>query len=158
MADTPPISGHLEGVEQTIARLKSIPDRARPEVVKTVGRLAIELQGDVKANYLSGQALKTRTGTLRRSITQRVVETDYDVIGIVGTNVRYGRIWEKGGTIPGYSRLVTMAWGRQVKNPKMANWRPRAVQARPYLKPALQAKATQIKEDLKNAVLKGAAA
>ena len=50
--------------------------------------------------YLSGEALKNRTGTLERSITVAPVEeTSTTIVGAVGTNEIYARIQELGGTI-----------------------------------------------------------
>lgn len=46
--------------------------------------------------FLTGQALKVRTGRLRSSImTRKVTDFDYGI----GTNVKYARIHEFGGTI-----------------------------------------------------------
>ncbi len=72
--------------------------------------------------------LTTRTGRLRDSIGWRIERKGKELIGRVGTNVVYGRIHEYGGTA-----------GRN----RAANIRPR-----PYLKPALEREARNIRQDL----------
>lgn len=72
--------------------------------------------------------LTTRTGRLRDSIGWRIDCKGKDIIGRVGTNVIYGRIHEYGGTA-----------GRN---------HAARIPPRPYLKPALEAEARNIKKDL----------
>lgn len=77
-------------------KLKRVPRAIEAMVYRTVQRLAIDLQGYVKADKLSGQVLHVRTGTLRRSINQEVQQSGSVIKGIVGTNVKYARIHEYG--------------------------------------------------------------
>jgi phage gpG-like protein len=64
-----------------------------------VQRETLELQRHVVEDKLTGQVLHVRTGTLRRSITQVVVERGGAIIGRVGTTLRYGLAHEFGMTI-----------------------------------------------------------
>ena len=61
-----------------------------------MGRLVLKLQRRVRAEKLSGQVLKVRTGNLRRSIDTAMVESSNGVVGVVSTNTKYGRIHEYG--------------------------------------------------------------
>lgn len=76
---------------------------ASPEIVArvkpTMYRLAIMLQRKVKTEKLSGQVLHVRSGTLRRSISQRVTVEGGLLTGVVGTNLKYGRVHEYGGRV-----------------------------------------------------------
>jgi phage gpG-like protein len=70
-------------------------------VMRRMHVVAIGVQGHVVRNKLSGQVLRNRTGTLRRSINQKVVASNEGVFGTVGTNVIYARPHELGfkGTV-----------------------------------------------------------
>lgn len=82
--------------EALLARLAGTSERLRRNLRATVQRLAIKVQGIVKEGKLTGQVLHVRTGTLRRSINQRIEETSTGVFAKVGTNVRYAAIHEYG--------------------------------------------------------------
>jgi phage gpG-like protein len=110
---------------------------AVPGVQKRMQDIVIKLTRAVKQDKLTGQVLHVRTGTLRRSITPRVTAAEGVVTGTVTTNVRYGILWEFGGTIPAYARLVSVAWGRPVRVPKMATWQARVVQPRSFIRSAV---------------------
>jgi len=64
----------------------------------SMARLVIALASRIKGQKLSGQVLKNRTGTLRRSITAHPPASTGTVItGRVGTNIEYATIHEFGG-------------------------------------------------------------
>ncbi|MFX8565905.1 HK97 gp10 family phage protein, partial [Acinetobacter baumannii] len=75
---------------------ETMPERLRDELKVGIGRAVLKLQREVVQNKLSGQVLNVRTGNLRRSIDQVVTTEGSAVIGIVSTNVKYGRIHEYG--------------------------------------------------------------
>jgi phage gpG-like protein len=83
-------------------RLLGIQGTMRTTLLRVMQRLAIELQTHVKEDKLSGQVLHNKTGTLRRSINQRVDEEGDTFVARVGTNVKYAGIHEFGGTIPSH--------------------------------------------------------
>lgn len=119
------ITARIEGDREAIAHIQSVSAEARKTLPRTVAKLAIDLQRHVVADKLSGQVLKNRTGTLRRSINQRVEETDTSVTGIVGADMdraRYARAHEYGfhGTVEVRAHVRTMreAFGRQLKSPR----------------------------------------
>lgn len=91
------ISGTVVGDREVSLTFDRVRDKSLPVLEKRIRRLAIKLQSIVMKNKLSGQALKVRTGTLRRSITQTVNVSGTAVTGIVGTNLEYAAIHEYGG-------------------------------------------------------------
>jgi len=91
------IKAVIVGKESTIASFRAIPARASEALYRTLERLAISLTRKVKEEKLSGQVLKNRTGTLRRSINYRIEGTETRMTALVGTNVAYAAIHEYGG-------------------------------------------------------------
>lgn len=87
------------GVEQVLAKADGLGPRLATALRETVTAETFALQRHVVQGKLSGQVLRARSGTLRRSITARVEEQDGRVAGIVGTNLVYGRIHEFGGVV-----------------------------------------------------------
>jgi hypothetical protein len=73
--------------EAFLARLAGTQERLKSDLRVVLQRLAIKVQGAVKGSKLTGQVLHVRTGTLRRSINQKLFETDTGVYAQVGTNV-----------------------------------------------------------------------
>lgn len=90
------IQGVVYGDRETVASLREMTPKLHAAVVQHVERLAILISNDVKENRLSGQALKVRTGRLRRSINYRIEQQPSSVFGIVGTNVEYAARHEFG--------------------------------------------------------------
>lgn len=71
-----------------------------PDASKVAMRRACEmLRGYIVKRKLSGQVLKRRTGRLAGSIETEVLGTRNEVIGRVGSNLKYARIHELGGVI-----------------------------------------------------------
>lgn len=91
------ITATLIGGEKLIARFQQMHPKILGAVRLSIEALAIELTAKVKADKLSGQVLRNRTGTLRRSINYRVNAAGNSVIGSVGTNLEYAAIHEYGG-------------------------------------------------------------
>lgn len=92
---TVPNTERLE-VDLNLTRARLLADLKRE-----ITRAAIDVQAEVKANKLTGQALNVRSGRLRRSINYRTKETSTGVEATVGTNVEYARVHEFGfrGTV-----------------------------------------------------------
>lgn len=95
------ISGIVIGGEAATARFSNFSQRLRAELRIGIGRAALLVQTDSKANKLSGQVLNVVTGRLRRSINTKITETETNVQGTVGTNVEYAHVHEFGfqGTV-----------------------------------------------------------
>lgn len=129
--------------ESFIARFAGASDRLHDRMRGAVQRLAIEIQASVKDSKLSGQVLHVRTGTLRRSINQRVDEDAGNITGVVGTNVRYAAIHEYGG-----NRLITQAWGHPLKYPVWQTFPERS-----FLRSTLAENTARIGEKLRETAL-----
>lgn len=111
----------LVGDEEVKARLEKLGPDTHDKVVRAVQKLTIDLQAKVVGEKLSGQVLKTRTGTLRRSITQRVEDNGSSIIGIVGADMstaKYAAAHEYGFTgtveVREHVRRITQAFGRPI--------------------------------------------
>lgn len=118
------IRAEVIGDNALVANLRQSSLAAEKGVRDSIARLVLRLQRKVQTEKLTGQVLRVRTGTLRRSIEQIVVAEPDAVVGIVSTNVRYGRLHEYGYEGPvnvkGHLRTVVKAWGRTLKAPKKA--------------------------------------
>ena len=85
----------------------------RQGMVFAMKRSTIRLADYIAEHKLSGQKLNVRTGNLRRSFQEsrakKVQERGDGVIGTVGTNQKYAKIHEYGGTIrPVKSKWLTI--------------------------------------------------
>lgn len=130
------------------AMVQAAREAAVPAVTRRMQEIVIKLTRLVKADKLTGQVLHVRTGTLRRSITPNVSQQGNLIVGTVTTNIRYGLLWEFGGTIPAYQRLVTKAWGRAVREPKMATWHAREVAPRSFIRSGMEDMMPEIRRSL----------
>lgn len=148
-------TGKVTGVSQVTAELGSLTDHTLARVTKTVTRLAIEMVAYVKGSKLSGQVLKNRTGTLRRSITHKVTSDKSGVNATVGTNVAYAAIHEYGFsgtvTVKAHTRNITQVYGRAVEGVlAQVNEHSRKVNMpeRSYLRSSLAEKAASIRQQI----------
>ncbi len=139
----------LVGVESVVAKFKG-RSRAAPRVIEqALTKFVIDLQRHVMEDKLSGQVLNRVTGTLRRSITQRVERNATWFLGIVGTNVEYARIHEYGGdvTVKAHLRTIKQAFGKPLKTPVTVNVQEYVAHypERSFLRSALKDMAPQLK-------------
>lgn len=170
------------GDKEVSRRLRALPDGIRSRVTDSIGRMVLRLQKKIVAEKLSGQAvvpaytkngkvhttksnkslqvLNVRTGTLRRSIDQRMVLTSNTIAGVVSTNVSYGKAHEYGGlqtqTIREHMRLVKQAFGRPLKSSVWATVKGHSrtvdLPERSFLRSALAEMQEEIAEDVEKAV------
>lgn len=117
------VQGTLTGDAQVVARIGSLSARLRQQIVDDMRRLWFGLQAAVITEKLSGDPLHRRTGNLASSInvggsqsTSEFIEGQDEIVGRVGTNDRYGKLHEYGGTfaVPAHERQITMVFGRPV--------------------------------------------
>lgn len=90
------IRAYTVGTAEVSAKLDQTGRDISTELGTSIGRLAIKLQRRVMQDKLSGQVLKVKTGRLRRSIAQAVVEEGGKVVGIVSSAVAYAPFHEYG--------------------------------------------------------------
>ena len=142
--------------DSLIAKMDGNPAALRRALLPVINKLSIEVQTSVKQDKLTGQVLHVRTGTLRRSINREVKEQNDGVFATIGTNVKYGIMWENGfdkkigaGARGGPRTLKGIARERYImKHPPGTKF-----QIREYLKPTLKEFAPRIKEELRTVVL-----
>lgn len=110
------------GQKEVVATLGRVSGEVRRRVRTAIGRLTLRLERRIKEQKLSGQVLRVRTGTLRRSVSSVVVSNPAVVVGTVSTNVEYARVHEFGFdgtvTVREHMRTVKQAFGRPLKTPK----------------------------------------
>jgi phage gpG-like protein len=92
------IKAWIVGTERVIGRLDQTPGKVAAALRRAVEAEAIKLTAYVKEQKLSGQALKTQTGTLQRSINYQLQDEGDRIAATVGTNLVYAAIHEYGGT------------------------------------------------------------
>lgn len=93
------IGGYVKS-EGAIKKPLATVSKVKADLEEAMLRLVIDLQTHIKAKKLSGQVLRVRSGTLRRSIAHRLEGRGTDKITAhAGTNVKYGIAWEKGFTM-----------------------------------------------------------
>lgn len=112
------IKGELIGGDKLIIAMRNRGEVARDAIGRAVMRMTVQLQRNVKLK-LTDNVLKVRSGTLRRSINQKVSGQGTTIVkGEVGTNVVYGRFWEFGfqGTqnVKAHLRTIKKAFGKDI--------------------------------------------
>lgn len=154
------VNYHVDGD----ARLSATVDRIDEEVRQSIVRSTLKLLVKVKREKLSGQVLNVRTGRLRRSITQKVIDLSNGVTGIVGTNVEYAAAHEYGFneevTVKAHLRMIKMAFGKSI-NPKQVNIKAHTrkvnLPENSFLRLALEEMRKEIKQDLEVSIQRGIA-
>jgi phage gpG-like protein len=146
----------VKGDAQSAQAIAQVQQRITSRLRDAIQRAALDLMSYVKARKLTGQVLNVRTGRLRRSITQRVeVEPGGKIVGLVVTNVSYGRVHELGFK----GRVAVRAHSRKVKGktvPIRAHLRRVDIPKRPFLGPSLNEKMPVYRKWMQDAI-KGAA-
>lgn len=112
----------VTGDREVAAHLDRVDGQVRGKLRASIARLIVQLQRNVMQGKLSGQVLKVRTGTLRRSIDQRVQEGAAGIAGTVWTNLSYAPRHEFGFTgaesVKEHLRMCKQAFGRPLKEPR----------------------------------------
>jgi hypothetical protein len=139
------ISAYLVGDEQLLERLRGISDAVNSGLARCITQLGIDLQRNVQQDKLSGQVLKSRTGTLKSSIDRRVDQNARGATTDIFTALRYGAAQEYGftGTVSvGASlRRIREAFGRPIAEKTIsvrAYDRRMALPERSFLRSALE--------------------
>lgn len=141
-------------IEDSAVRLKldSMPESIRSGVRTRVGVLAEKLRSHIASDKLRGQVLNRRTGHLGDSLFYKVDDTAEGITGTVSTgkDVHYAAIHEYGAV---FERVVTMAWGRQVKNPRNVTFH---YPERSFMRTGLADMREEIVTSLRDAVVRAA--
>lgn len=153
------ISAQILGYDKILAKLNALGPKLQDETRKSVLKLCLLLSAKVKRDKLSGQVLKVKTGTLRRSITHRIIDTPQGVVGQVGTNLAYARVHEfgfKGSvSVKAHMREIKQAWGKPI-SPRSVSvktfTRKVNIPERSFLRSALQEMQPDIREEMLKAI------
>ena len=149
----------VTGADRVVARFTAMPERVRATLRLSMRRWWYRLQSEVVTSKLSGDPLRRRTGNLASSINvggagslTSFDESDSEIVGRVGTNVRYAAVHENGGTfaIPAHTRRMTSVFGRPVI-PRDIEVRAHTATfpQRAFLRPVLRDMSSQIREGIK---------
>lgn len=115
------IKGTIIGSDRVAAKFERMQAQVMPKLTERIARIVIKLQARVVSSKLSGQVLKVRTGTLRRSIHNTVTAVGNIITGIVGTIMEYAGIHEFGfkgpETVKEHLRTIKQAFGQPLKSP-----------------------------------------
>lgn len=154
------IRGEVVGGPQLKAYLRDAERSITTNMTRSIGRLVLMLQRNVKMDKLSGTVLRVRTGRLRRSINSRMQgEGTQTVAGFVGTNVSYARAHEYGFTgqvnVKQHLRMQVKAFGRSIEPTQVvvsAHPRNVVIPERSFLRSALSDMQPTVRAELRNAV------
>lgn len=89
--------------KMVLANMDRLRQRTPHASSMAMSRACEMLRGYIVKRKLSGQVLKRRTGRLAGSIQKQVIVKKDEVIGRVGSNLKYARIHELGGVIPAHT-------------------------------------------------------
>lgn len=124
----------------------------------SMARLVLKLARKIKEEKLSGQVLRNKTGTLRRSISQSVSGTETTTEGKVSTNIEYARIHEFGGKtsphviLPKRGKALAFNWkGQDVVFAKV-NHPGSLIPERSFMRTALEEMRPEILQEFNNAI------
>ncbi len=113
------INARVTGAERVQIQIQGMGDVLKAELRTKSRSLGFRILAHVKAEKLSGQVLKNKTGRLRRSVNFRETESETEIGGSVGTNVEYAAAHEYGfqGTVNvrAHLRSITQAFGRPIE-------------------------------------------
>jgi len=135
----------IEGMKELQGKLDFAADHTRDEMQRGMKEATLLVAATAKRDYLSGPRpgrLGVVTGRLRSSLSTEVRGLGANVQGVVGSNVKYARIHELGGTIvPKKAKALKFFY------PKAGHWvsvKSVEIPARPYLSTALRDKQKEI--------------
>jgi len=153
------IESWVTGDAAVVASLKAKGPQIVAAVRASIQKSALRVQR-LAREKVNGEVLNVRTGTLRRSINSAMDGDDTNIVGVVSTNVKYARRLEYGfhgtETVREHMRMMTVAFGKQVKNPHKilvhSFSRTANTAEHSFLRSSLHDLQDQIKDDLERAV------
>jgi phage gpG-like protein len=129
-------------ISVNIDGIKDIGKKFRAGLIKGFREAMFVAEKWSKQSFGMPGHLQSRTGNLRRSINTEVQESGKEIIGRIGTPVKYGPIHELGGVIKPIK-------GNYLKFAIDGNWksvRQVIIPARPFLKPSLTENQDKIRD------------
>jgi hypothetical protein len=114
----------ITGDDRVEARLRTLPEKLRSAISDVLKGEWYRVQAAVVTGKLSGDPLHRRTGVLASSINvggtdtaTAFEESPTEIVGRIGTKVRYGKVHEDGGTynVPAHERMLSQVFGRPVE-------------------------------------------
>jgi hypothetical protein len=156
------ISASLLGGAAALSRLGAMRDAANREIARTIAKLGIDLQNNVKQDKLSGQVLKIRSGALQQSVAVRIDQSDTKVSATVFSDIDYAAAQEYGFTgtvnVRASLRQIKEAYGHPITEKTInvrAHSRGMNLPERSFLRSALDEMAPDISAGVQDA-LRGA--
>lgn len=129
-----PISFKVLNAKRVVDQLNKISDNFATAGEFAMLRACLLVVAHVVKTKLSGQVLKRRSGDLAGSIAPEVITKKSEVIGRVGSNLKYARIHELGGVI----KPVRAEYLCFVINGEFVMTKEVHIPPRPYLKPGVE--------------------
>ncbi len=156
------ITAYLVGDEQLLERLRALPDAVNSGLLRGITQLGIELQRHVQEDKLSGQVLRSRTGSLKSSIDLRVDQSSGAITASVFSDSRYAGVQEYGfaGTVSVRASLrrIREAFGRPIAEKTIsvrAYDRRMDLPERSFLRSALEDMAPAIRDEVEAVLAAG---
>jgi hypothetical protein len=153
------ITAYLVGDQQVLERLRALPDAVNSGLLRAITQLGIELQRNVQQDKLSGQVLRSRTGSLRSSIDLLVDQSGGAITASVFSDSRYAGVQEYGfaGTVSVRASLrrIREAFGRPIAEKTInvrAYDRRMDLPERSFLRSALEEMGPAIREGVEAAL------
>ena len=153
------ITAYLVGDVQLLERLRALPGAINSGLLRGIAQLGIELQRHVQQDKLSGQVLRSRTGSLRSSVSLQVDQSGGAVTASVFTDSRYAGAQEYGfaGTVSVRASLrrIREAFGRPIAEKAIsvrAYDRRMDLPERSFLRSALEDMGPAVREEVQAAL------
>ena len=153
------ITAYLVGDVQLLERLRALPGAINSGLLRGIAHLGIELQRHVQQDKLSGQVLRSRTGSLRSSVSLQVDQSGGAVTASVFTDSRYAGAQEYGfaGTVSVRASLrrIREAFGRPIAEKAIsvrAYDRRMDLPERSFLRSAVEDIASAIRDEVEAAL------
>jgi phage gpG-like protein len=151
----------FSGDQQVIASIKDMGPKVTAAAKDSISRSSFKVLARAKQK-VSGEVLRNRTGTLRRAINARILANEWQIVGTVGIKLSYAAVHEFGFkgtvTVPAHLRMMRVAWGRPVKQPRQIMVGAHAMKMnmpeRSYLRSSLKELRTDIVSDFRASVAK----
>jgi phage gpG-like protein len=152
------------GDQKIVATLRGMGPKGTAAAKSSITRSTMKVNRLAKEKAPVGSPTRgdKHPGTLRRAINPKVTGSGTVIVGTVGIKLTYAAAHEFGFhgtvTVPAHLRMMRVAWGRPVANPRqiMVGTHPMQmnIKERSYLRAALRELRSDIIADLQSSVAK----